>query len=92
MQLGLELALMGLITVFIFLVTLIFLTTLMSKIVCALEKKMAPTVTITPAVVGNGNAISDEVLKTIIVEAVRQHRANSPQHPESQYPKYRKEV
>ena len=39
MQLGLELALMGMVTVFSFLILLIFLTSLMSKTICAYEKK-----------------------------------------------------
>lgn len=76
MQLGLELALMGMGTVFVFLITLIFLTTLMSTIISAYEKKRVQPVTATPAVAEGKNKASDEILKTVIAMAIKQHRSN----------------
>jgi len=81
MQLGLELALMGLMTVFIFLIVLIFLTIMMSKTVSAIEQRMLQPVTSTPVVSERTNAIPEELLKTIIVEAVQQHRTKTHHHP-----------
>lgn len=81
MQIGLELALMGLMTVFIFLIVLIFLTIMMSKTVGALEQRMLQSVTSTPVVSERTNAIPEELLKTIIVEALQQHRTKTQHHP-----------
>ncbi len=75
MQLGLELALMGMGTVFVFLILLIFLTTLMSKTISALEQKTAASTTATS--VSDTKTITDEILKTIITKAIHQHRSNT---------------
>ncbi|MCW8931404.1 MAG: OadG family protein [Gammaproteobacteria bacterium] len=79
MQLGLELALMGMLTVFSFLIILIFLTTLMSKTISAIEEKTADPIAVTPSVPGATKKIPDEVLKTVITNAIKQHRSNTPQ-------------
>lgn len=76
MQLGLELALMGMVTVFSFLILLIFLTSLMSKTICAYEKKTLQCETAASATADDGKIISDEILKTVITNAIQQHRAS----------------
>ncbi|WP_198263735.1 OadG family protein [sulfur-oxidizing endosymbiont of Gigantopelta aegis] len=77
MQLGIELALMGIGTVFTFLVLLIFVTSMMSKAVTAMEKRTSPpAVTMgKPLDAGTGQKLSDEMLATIITAAVKQYRA-----------------
>ena len=75
MQLGLELALMGMGTVFVFLIMLIFLTTLMSTIISAFEAKMTQPVTIRQTIAEDKNKMSDEILKTVIAAAIQQHRS-----------------
>lgn len=63
MQLGIELALMGIGTVFVFLILLVSLTSLMSKLINTFENKIALS-----------TEISDETLKAIITKAIQQHR------------------
>lgn len=75
MQLGLELALTGMVTVFTFLILLIFLTSLMSKTICAFEKKTLQCKSAASVVTGDVNIITDEILKTVITNAIQQHRA-----------------
>jgi oxaloacetate decarboxylase gamma subunit len=79
MQLGIELALMGIGTVFTFLVLLIFVTSMMSKAVTAFEKRTSPPAvtmgkTLDTAVVTSPK-LSDEMLATVITAAIKQHRA-----------------
>lgn len=74
MQLGLELALMGMGTVFIFLILLIFLTTLMSRVIGVLERKMTPIISKKRTDEENSNQISDDVLNLVITTAIRQHQ------------------
>ncbi|MFK5986006.1 MAG: OadG family transporter subunit [Pseudomonadota bacterium] len=74
MQLGFELALMGMATVFIFLIFLIFLTTLMSRSIMALEKKIALAEE-TNAVLSDGTEhLSGKILTSIIKAAILQHQ------------------
>ena len=75
MQLGLELALTGMMTVFTFLILLIFLTSLMSKTICAFEKKTLQCKSAASVTADDGKIISDEILKTVITSAIQQHRA-----------------
>jgi len=72
MQLGFELALAGITTVFIFLVLLIFLMTLMSKIIMAYESKDEQKQASPEAA-----PLSDELLRRIVTDAVQQHRSNN---------------
>ncbi len=75
MQLGIELALMGIGTVFIFLVLLIFLMDLMSKIINSYEKRVllsAPQKKST----NKTDKIPDDLLSVIITNAIKQHQAN----------------
>ncbi|MCP3849800.1 MAG: hypothetical protein GY694_06120 [Gammaproteobacteria bacterium] len=72
MQLGFELALAGITTVFIFLVLLILLMTLMSKIIMAYENKDEQK-----QVNYEASPLSDELLRRIVTDAVRQHRSKN---------------
>ena len=65
MQLGFELILMGMGTVFTFLIVLIFCMTLMSKIVMLLENDAIET---------GGKQIADRTLIAVISAAIHQHR------------------
>ncbi len=78
MWLGLELALMGMSTVFVFLMVLIIITLLMSKTVRYFEQKQ-PSATLQPHQVPEyslNTRVSDEKLKKIIQTAIQQHRLN----------------
>jgi oxaloacetate decarboxylase (Na+ extruding) subunit gamma len=77
MQLGLELALMGMGTVFIFLIMLIFLTILMSKLISAFEMKLVQSELISAAVSKDKHKMTDEILNAVIVKAIQQHRSNT---------------
>ncbi|MCU7940374.1 MAG: OadG family protein [gamma proteobacterium symbiont of Bathyaustriella thionipta] len=80
MVFGLELALMGMGTVFIFLVVLIVFTTLMSKFVDYFEHK---TTQLAPSNVQNNDhqakplndKIPDKILTQVITAAIQQHRS-----------------
>ncbi len=77
MQLGLELALMGMGTVFSFLVLLIFITGLMSKLISSYEKKIIASAPVVKTSINKKtDIISDELLTAIISNAIQQHRAN----------------
>ncbi len=76
MQLGLELALMGMGTVFSFLVLLIFITGLMSKLISSYEKKIIASAPVKTSINKKTDTISDELLTGIISNAIQQHRAN----------------
>ena len=76
MQLGLELVLMGMGTVFTFLILLIFLTTLMSKTIAVFEEKMVQPAAITSPASDNANKMTDEMLSIVIAKAIQQHRSN----------------
>ncbi|MCU7833970.1 MAG: OadG family protein [gamma proteobacterium symbiont of Taylorina sp.] len=65
MQLGLELILMGMGTVFSFLVILVFCINIMSKVVSLLEPDSIET---------DQNNIPDETLIAVISAAIHQHR------------------
>ncbi len=64
MWFGLELALMGMTTVFVFLIILTVLTLLMSKTVGYFEFKYS-------------KKMSDRLLKKIITAAIKEHRSGS---------------
>jgi len=76
MQLGFELALAGITTVFIFLVLLIFLMTLMSKIIVNYENK-GKQKKISSETTPESGLLSDELLRRIISDAVQQHRSKN---------------
>jgi len=76
MQLGLELVVMGMGTVFSFLVLLIFCTTLMSKAVMAIEKNMPQPAAATPTPISGQSKMPDGVLAAIITAAIHKHRSN----------------
>ncbi len=81
MWMGLEMALSGMGTVFTFLILLIFLTSLMSKIVGYFEhadykKEGVQSVHANAHSVHRlNNAMSDEVLIKVITAAIQQHRS-----------------
>ena len=81
MQLGFELAMMGMGTVFIFLILLIYFTSLMSRLVGVYEQKANPdsqlqttpkTVTATIPI-----PIPADVLATVISSAIKQYKQAS---------------
>ncbi len=65
MKLGFELMLMGMSTVFAFLILLIFCMTIMSKMVTLIEKKPIEI---------DQNKIPDNTLIAVISAAIHQHR------------------
>ena len=69
MQLGFELMLMGMSTVFAFLILLIFCMTIMSKMVTLIEKK---PIEIDPIEIDQ-NKIPDNTLIAVISAAIHQH-------------------
>ncbi len=76
MQLGLELVVTGMGTVFAFLVLLIFCTTLMSKAVAAIEKNTIKPATATPTPTANHKEIPDGILTAVITAAIHKHRSS----------------
>ncbi len=70
MQLGFELMLMGMSTVFAFLILLIFCMTIMSKMVTLIEKK---SIEIDP-IETDHKQIPDNTLIAVISAAIHQHR------------------
>ena len=75
MQLGFELALMGIGTVFAFLVSLVLLTTLMSRVINAIEKQRSQSANEIAADGGSAGRMSDETLQAVIQAAVQAHRS-----------------
>ncbi len=77
MWLGLELALMGMSSVFVFLISLIIITLLMSRIVRYFEQEQASVLQARQVSEDPLNArVSDETLTKIIQTAIQQHRLN----------------
>lgn len=74
MQLGFELALMGMATVFSFLILLILFTTIMSKLVNVFEKRDFQTSDELSENTRRGR-MPDEILTAVIQAAVQKHRA-----------------
>jgi len=82
MQLGLELAMMGMGTVFTFLILLIFLTSWMSKIIIRFEQSAALKVQQNSELEyeNTTNTMDDALLKKILSHAIQQHRSRKGTH------------